>query len=319
MKERLRAPLAAAIAFLIGGELMAGGPSGLLDPWRFLFPYLWLFLAFEAARRRRLRLLDGEAFTIGAAVGLLADGVLAKTLQDGLFFLNVDWMGAFASVFDWGMIAVVALHVADFFFPRPQEEPAPSESSGVLELAALIFIPAAALAMYLFDAWVGRTRFQRMLGPAWLLADFLFATAAVALVRRAADRSEVEELKKRDGWLWALAALCGWLPGAQLFARAGGEASPFLASMYVAAWTAGFGAWMRHLWCERGHAAWEPKRAVRPILALAAWRLLGAVILCFAFGPVDSDPRSAAAFGFLVDLPSRIVFLTIFFSTRLAV
>jgi hypothetical protein len=318
VKERLRAPLAAAVAFLIGGELMAGGPSGLLDPWRFLFPYLWLFLAFEAARRRR-RLLDGEAFLIGAAVGLLADGVFAKTLQDGLFFLNVDWMGGVASVFDWGMIAVVALHVADAFFPRPTEDSAPSEAAGVLEFAALVFIPAAALAMYLFDAWVGRTRFQRMLGPAWLLADLLFTAAAVALVRRAAVRSEAEEPEEREGWLWALAALCGWLPGAQLFARAGGEGSPLLAGLYVAAWTAGFSAWMWRLWRERGHAVWEPRRAARPILALAAWRLLGAALLCLALGPVDSDPRSAAAFGFLVDLPTRIVFLTIFFSSRLAV
>ena len=318
MKERLRAPLAAAVAFLIGGELMAGGPSGLLDPWRFLFPYLWLFLVFAAARRRR-RLLDEEAFLIGAAVGLIADGILAKTLQDGLFFLNVNWIGALASVFDWGVIAVVSLHVTDALFPRPQEKPAPAEAAGALELAALVFIPAAALAMYLFDVWVGRTRFQRMLGPAWLLADLLFAGAAAALVRRAAARSEAEEPEERDGWLWALAALCGWLPGAQLFARAGGEWPNLLSAMYVAAWTAGFGAWIWRLRRERGHAAWEPRRAVRPILALAAWRLLGAALLCLALGPVDSDPRSAAAFGFLVDLPTRIVFLTIFFSSRLAV
>lgn len=318
MKERLRAPLAAAVAFLIGGALMAGGLSGLLDPWRFLFPYLWLFLAFEAARRRR-RLLDAEAFLIGAAVGLLADGAVAKTLQDGLYLLDIDWMGALASIFDWGMIAVVSLHVADACLPRPEPEPSSSESSGLLELVALVFIPAAALTMYLFDAEVGRTRFQRMLGPAWLLADLLFAAAAAALVWRAAVRSEAEEPEERDGWMWALAALCGWLPGAQLSARAGGEWPNLLSGMYIAAWTAGFGAWMWRLWRERGHAAREPKRAVRSILALAAWRVVGAAILCLVFGPVDSDPRSAAAFGFLVDLPSRLVFLTIFFSSRLAV
>jgi hypothetical protein len=297
---------------------MAGGLSGLLDPWRFLFPYLWLFLAVEAARRTR-RLLDTEVFLIGAAVGLLADGLLAKTLQDGLYFLDVDWLGAAASIFDWGMIAVVSLHVADALMPRPAEDPAPAEASGVLELVALVFIPAAAAAMYLFDAWVGRTRFQRMLGPAWLLADLLFAAAAAALVRRAAARSETQEPEERDAWVWALAAVFAWLPGAQLLARAGGGWPTLLSAMYIAAWTAGFGAWMWRLWRERGHAASVIRRADRPILALAAWRVLGALLLCLILGPVDQDPRSAAAFGFLVDLPSRLLFVTIFFSSRLAV
>jgi hypothetical protein len=318
VKERLRAPLAAAVAFLIGGELLARGPSGLLDLWRFLFPYLWLFLAFEAARRRR-RLLDAEAFLLGAAAGLVSDGILTKTLQDGISFLGVDWFGALVSTFDWGMIAVVALHVVEAYSPRPEDESSSSESSGLLELVALVFIPTAALTMYLFDAWVGRTRFQRMLGPTWLLADLLFAAAAYALVHRAAVRSESAEPEERDVWIWTLAVFSGWLPGAQLFARAGGQWPSLLSAMYVAAWTAGFGAWMWRLWRERGHADWEPKHVVKPILALAVWRLLGAALIYFVLGAVIDEPRSAAAFGLLVDLPTRLIFLTIFFSSRLAV
>jgi hypothetical protein len=318
VKERYRAPLAAAVAFLIGGDLAARGPAGLLDLWGFLFPYAWLFLAFEAARRRR-RLLDAEAFILGAAVGLIHDGIYAKTLQDGIFFLGVDWLSSVAAAFDWGMVTVVALHVADAFFPRPADETPPSGASGVVELSAIVFLPAAALALYLFDAIVGRTRFQRMLGPAWLLADILFAAAAAALIRRAAVRSEADEPEERDAWLWALAAFCGWLPGAQLFARAGGEWPSLLSAAYVAAWTAGFGAWIWRLWRERGHAAWEPRRAVRPILAVAAWRLAGAALIVLVLGPMENDSRSAAAFGFLVDLPARLVFLSLFFSSRLAV
>jgi hypothetical protein len=318
VKERLRAPLAAAVAFLIGGDLAVRGPGALLDPWRFLFPYLWLFLAFEAARRRR-RLLDAEAFLIGAAIGLVSDGIIAKTLQDGIFFLGVNWLSALAAAFDWGMVTVVALHVADAYHPRLEDESPSSGSSSLLELVALVFIPAAAVVMYLFDAWVGRTRFERMLGPAWLLADLMFAGAAAALLRRAAVRSETDEPEERDAWLWALAALCGWLPGAQLFARAGGEWPNLLSAMYVTAWTAVFGAWMWRLWRERGHAAWEPRRAARPILALAAWRLVGAALICLFLGPMESDGRSASAFGFLVDLPTRLVFLSLFFSSRLAV
>ena len=316
MKERLRAPLAAAVAFLIGGDLAARGPEGLLDLWRFLFPYLWLFLAFEAARRRR-RLLDAEVFLFGAALGLVSDGICEKTLQDGIFFLGVNWLSALAAAFDWGMVTVVALHVTDACFPRPVEEP--GESSGLLELGALAFLPAAALSLYLFDAWVGRTRFQRMLGPAWLLADLLFAAAALALLRRAAVRSETDEPEERDAWLWALAVLCAWLPGAQLFARAGGEWPNLLSVMYVAAWTAGFGAWTWRLWRERGHSAWEPKRAVISILALAAWRLIGAALICLFLGSMETDGRAASVYGFLVDLPTRLLFLTIFFSSRLAV
>ncbi len=318
MKERLRAPLAAAVAFLIGGDLVARGPDGLLDLWRYLFPYLWLFLAFEAARRRR-RLLDAEAFLIGAAVGLVSDGICAKSLQDGIFFLGVNWLSALAAAFDWGLVTVVALHVADYYHPRLEDESPSSGTSGLFELVALVLIPAAALLMYLYDSWVGRTRFQRMLGPGWLLADMLFAGAAWMLVRRAGELSETDEPGRRDAWLWALAALSGWLPGAQLFARAGGEWPSLLSAMYVAAWTAGFGAWMRRLWRERGHSVWEPKRAVRPILALAAWRLIGAVLICAILGPVETDGRAASAFGFFVDLPTRLLFLAYFFSTRLAV
>ncbi|HEX4048220.1 MAG TPA: hypothetical protein VH309_10320 [Elusimicrobiota bacterium] len=317
MKERLRAPLAAAVAFLIGGGLAARGPGWLLDPWGFAFPYLWLFLAFEAARRRR-RLLDAEAFILGAAAGLVFDGMYAKTLQDGVLFLGIDWLSSVATAFDWGMVTVVALHVADALLPRPGEEPPPSEASGGLELGALVFIPAAALTMYLFDGWVGRTRFERMLGPTWMLADLLFAAAAVALLRRAAVRSRADEPGERDRWLWALAIFCGWLPGAQLFARAG-EWPSLLSALYVAAWTAGFGAWTWRLWRERGRAAWEPRRAVRPILALAAWRLLGAVLLALFLGPMEINDRTAPAFGFLVDLPTRLIFLSLFFSSRLAV
>jgi hypothetical protein len=47
--------------------------------------------------------------------------------------------------------------------------------------------------------------------------------------------------------------------------------------------------------------------------------LIGTLLLLLVLGPVESEPRSAAAFGFLVDLPSRLVFVTIFFASRLAV
>jgi hypothetical protein len=316
VRERSRAPLAAAVAFLIGGDLAASGPAALLDVWRFLFPYLWLFLAFEALRRRR-RLLDEEAFLLGAAVGLLHDGALTKVLQDGVFFLGVNWLSALTACFDWGLVTVAALHVVDAFLPRPAEEsaaplPAP-------ELGALVFLPAGAFLLYLFDTLVGRARFERMLGPAWLLADLLFAGAAAALARRALSRAESDEPEARGRGLWALAAFCAWLPGAQLAARAGGEWPSLLPIVYVAAWTAAVGVWTRMLWRERGHVDAKPRRAARPILILAAWRLAGAAVIGLTLGPLEADGRGASAFAFLVDLPTRLVFLTVFFSANLAV
>lgn len=315
MNPRLRAPLAAAAALLIGGNLAAGGPAAVLDVWAYLFPYLWLFLFFEAARRRR-RLLDDEAFLLGAAAGLVQGGLLAKGLQDGIFFLGIDWVGAALTAFDWGLVAVVALHVADARRPRPTEEPA---ETGLPELAALAFLPGAALVGYLADAFSGRPRFERALGPAWVLSDLLFAAAAALLARRVLARSESEEAPPRDRGLWILGAAAGWLPGAQLAARLGGEWLSPMSVVLLAGWTAAYGAWFAGLWRGRGLFADEPRRAVSPILAAAAWRLAGAVFLVATVGPMIGDPRSAAVYTFLVDLPVRLLFLSAFFRGRLAV
>jgi hypothetical protein len=316
VNERLRAPLAAAVALLIGGDLAAYGPAALLDLWRWLFPYLWLFLLLEALRRRR-RLGDDEVFCLGAAVGLVSGGILNKTLQDGLFFLGINWLGAALAAFDWGLLAVVSLHALDAFRARP--EPEGEEGTPNAELVALVFLPAAALAVYLAECWTGSLRYQRMLGSSWLLADCLFAAAAYGLARRALIRSEAGEPPPRDRFLWALAALAGWVPGAQLAARLGGQwPSPF-SVMCLLAWTAGFGSWFYGLWRHRGRFDPEPRRADRSVLGLAGWRLAGAVLLLLIFGPALEDGRSAAGFTFLVDLPVRLLFLAAFFRGRLGV
>lgn len=318
MNRRLRAPLAAVLALLIGGDLAAFGPAALFDVWRFLFPYLWLFLLLEALRRRR-RLLDDEAFLLGAAVGLVHGGILTKSLQDGIFFLGINWVGAALSAFDWGLVTVVALHVVEARFPRSAQEDELGPGAGAAELVALVFLPAAAFAVYLVGAYGGRPRFERMLGPAWLLADILFAAAAGLLARRALARAQADDAPPRDRGLWALAALAGWLPGAQLAARLGGEWPSPLSLTLLGAWTAGFGAWFWGLWLSRGRFDVVPRRAVAPALAVAAWRLGGAILLLAVIGSVQSDGRAAAAFTFLVDLPVRLIFLSIFFRFRLDV
>ena len=314
MKERFRPALAAAIALLIGGDLAARGFWEALDLWRWLFPYLWLFLTFEFLRARR-RLCDFEAFLIGAAVGLLHDGVYAKSLQEGASFLGIDWLGSVCAAFDWGMVAVLALHVADALLPREETE----HRLRMPELAGLVFLPGLALCGYLIQTLSGRYRFQRMIGDTWLLADILFIVAAGLLVRRALARAEEDEPGERDRGVWYLAAFCAWLPGAQGLGRlAEFWPWPFVLSL-AAAWAAavGWGTW--RLWKERGHADETTRRASPLMLGAAGWRLLGAMLVLFLWGTGEADPRSSFAFSLLVELPTRLVFAYAFLTSRVEI
>lgn len=316
MSARLRAPLAALFALLIGGDIAVRGGGALLDVGRFLFPYLWLFLAFEALKARR-RLLDAEAFLVGAAVGLAHGGIYAKTLQRGIGALGIDWLAAATAAFDWGVVTVLALHAADAVFPRREGKAV--DGPPLLELAALVFIAAGALLSYLFDTITGRYRFERMLGSTWLLADVLFAAAAALLARRALARARADEPEERDRGLWLLGAFCAWLPAASGLARLGGDWPGPVSGVLVAAWTfaAGVAAW--RLWRERSYVDPEPRRSWKPALALAAWRLGGSVLLAALMGPFETNARAALAFSYLVDLPTRLVFFWAFFAGRVAV
>jgi hypothetical protein len=313
--ERLRAPLAALVALLIGGELAARGLDVFTDVWGWLFPYLWLFLIFEVLGARR-RLLDAEAFLVGAAVGLLHGGVYAKTLQEGGLPFGVDALGAVVSAFDWGMVAVLSLHVADAVLPRRGRE-----DGARLEAAAAAAIAAGAAGVYFVMTATGRYRYERMIGSWWLAADALFAAAAAALVRRALRRAAEEEAPERDRWLWALAAFCAWLPGAQILSRAAGDPTGFVALFLLLVWTVVFGFVAWRSWADRGYVDAAPLRASRPLLGVALWRLLALAALAVAFGRGggDDDGRAAGAYQIFVDLPSRLAFAWIFFSSRAAV
>ena len=318
MLDRLRAPLAALLALWLSGGLAARGMSGLWDLGRWLWPFLFQFVLFERLRRGR-RLLDDEAFLIGAAVGLLYEGAYAKNLQDGLFFLGVNWLGAVSAAFDGGLVAVLALHALDARAPRPEEDAAPSGLAAAAELGVLGFVPAFALLSWALDARSGRTVLARMLGPSWLLADLLFAGAAVLLVRRALVRAAAEEPLPRDRGLWLLAGFCAWLTPAQFVGRLGGEWLSPLSTLYLLGWSAAFGVWARMLWRERGHMDPSPRRSAAPLLRIALWRLLGSAAVVMLFGSGAEDPRAAAAYAFLVDLPVRLLFFSTFFAGRFAV
>lgn len=314
MRERLRPALAAALALLVGGDLAARGAWEALDLWRYLFPYLWLFLAFEALRSRR-RLLDAEAFLLGAAVGLLHDGVYAKSLQEGASLLGIDWLGSLCAAFDWGMVAVLSLHAADALLPREETERALKLS----ELCGLVFLPAIALCGYFLRTFTGRYRYERMIGDTWLAADALFLIAAVLLYRRVLARAAEDEPGERDRGLWPLAAFCVWLPGAQGLGRlAEFWPLPFVLSL-ACAWGAAVSWWVWRLWAERGHADSPTRRAAPALLAAAGWRLAGALLVLLVWGAGADDPRSTFAFSLLVELPTRLVFAYVFLTSRVEV
>jgi hypothetical protein len=317
-KERLRAPLAAAIALLIGGDLAVRGPGVLLDAGNFVFPYLFLFLGFEVLRARRA-LGDEAAFLVGAAVGLVRDGVYMKYLQDGARFLGVSWLSSLTCAFDWGMIAVLSLHAAAAILPRDEEEDAPV-SRRWPELAVMAATALVVLVVYSYDTAIGRYRYERMIGRTWLFADPLFAALAVLMIRRArAAAPEPGELAERPRWLWALALFCAWLPGAQLFARLAAVSSSYFWGSLLAAWTAGFAGWSRRLRWSRSYADPQPVSASPQMLTAAAWRLLGAALLLLILGPFTENGRMALVFSLVVGLPSRLLFVEAFFSSRLAV
>ncbi len=312
MAERLRAPLAALTALLISGEAAARGADA-FGLWNFLFPYLFLFLAFEALSSRR-RLDDAQAFLLGAAGGLLRDGLYAKTLQDGGLFLGVDFLGAAFTVLDWGMIAVLSLHAVEAVLPRPARAPDPRP-----EVAAAGGIGAAAVLVYLFKTFSGRYRYERYLGPIWLTVDLAFAGMISWLARRAWIRAGLEDAPPRDGWVWVLCAAGAWLTGAQVIYRASAGAAGFFGAFFLILWTVGAAWAARTLYAERGYADWSPRRAFAPALALAVWRALAALGVAWHFGAAGENPLAAGAFQLFVDLPSRALFFGLFFSGALAV
>lgn len=318
MNERLRAPLAAVLALWLSGDLAARGAPALWDIGRWLLPYLFLFTLIERWRRTR-RLLDDEVFLLGAAAGLVYEGVYAKDLQDGLMFLGINWLGAVSAAFDGGLVAILALHALDARWPRPPEPPEPTAKSLLAESAVFAFVPAFAVAGWAVDAYTGRARYLHLLGPSWLLADLLLLGGAAALIRRALTRADETEPPPRDRGVWLLVAFCAWLSPAQFFTRLGGYWGSPLSDLYLIAWTGAFGYWARMLWRERGHTKLASVRVSRVLLALAAWRLVGSVILASVFGTAGDDPNAVAAYAFLVDMPVRVLFFSLFFGARFAV
>lgn len=311
-----RSLLAAVLALLISGDITRLGWDA-VEPWHFIFPYLWLFILLESGRARR-RMSDGAVFFAGASMAMFYGGVYAKDLQHGFHPFGIDWLGSLCAVFDGGMSTVLALHVAERLRPRREGE---SGDLRMLTIIFLVFTLAAAAAVYGIKTAFNFYRADRMLGPTWLVADILFAWAAWTLARRAWIRSESEEEeeKGREPWVWALAGFAVWLPGARFFALACAalELPGVLIYFFVGVWTAGAATVIWRLWRERAHNDLFPVSGSRPASAAALWRAAGALLLVLALGADLNEPRAAGLFSAAIDWPTRALFAWAFLTSRL--
>lgn len=319
-----RAFAAAALALLIGGDSVRLGWDA-IGVWHFLFPYLWLFVLLEAARAKA-RVEDGEVFLAGAAMAMLYGGVYAKDLQHGLHPFGIDWPGSVCAAFDWGMTAVLALHVAERAFPRERAAPDDSEEPAgpapqVLTLSFLAFTAGTAAAVYAVKTAFNFYRADRMLGPTWLVSDLLFLAASALLARRAWREAREEEAGQRPPWVWALAGFVVWLPGASLVGRACLAAGlpSVLMYFFVGAWSAVSWGLCWRLWRERGHAETRPLSGAKPAMTAALWRAGGALMLIATLGYDLNAERTAGLFSVLIDWPSRALFAWAFLTSRLRV
>lgn len=310
-----RAAVAAAIALLISGDGVRLGWDA-LQPWHFVFPYFWFFVLLEVLRHRR-KVDDAVLFTAGAAMGLFYGGIYAKELQHGFHPLGIDWLSIPCAMFDWGMITVLATHLAGRLRIRVEEAEGPSMATVVF----LVFGLGASTVVYGVHTAFNFYRADRMLGSTWLLADLLFAWGAWKLARRTLYLTEEGGEGDREHWMWAVAGFSLWLPGARLVARfcMMVELPSILMYFFVGAWTAAAGYLAWRLWQERGHFDATPVADSRNAKISALWRFAGSLLLILWLGEDLNSSRAAGIFSVAIDLPSRALFALAFLTARLKV
>ena len=307
--------MAAAIALLISGDGVRLG-WGAIQPWHLVFPYFWFFVLLELLRHRR-RVDDAVLFTAGAAMGLFYGGIYAKDLQHGFHPLGIDFLAIPCAMFDWGLLTVVASHISSRLRPRSEEDSFPS-------LSAIVFLSfglGAAALVYGIHTIFKFYRADRMIGSTWLLADLFFAWCCWKMAQRTRHLAEEGEEGDRPDWLWAVAAVALWLPGARITARFFTmlEVPDILMYFFVAAWTAGIGYLAWRLWKERGHFDSTLVADSRYVKIAGLWRFVGSVLLILWMGADLNMTRTEGIFSFAIDLPSRALFALAFFTGRLKV
>ncbi len=307
-----RAAVAAALALLISGDVARLGWEA-IGLWRFLFPFLSLFLFIEIVRARR-RVEDGEVFLLGAAAALLYAGVYTKSLQHGLQPLGVYWMRVVEVAFDGGMTAVLSLQV--LAFARPRAKTKIPNAFLFLGLAAILAGAACVYAIKTsFNFYQGETLMRST-----LFGDVLFIMLAGALIRRAKKQSEASSSSGREPWIFALAAVVVWLPGGRFIAHLCLISGLRELGLYTAVgiWTVGIVVSFRKLWLEPRETD-IPAVHSREAAGVAMWRACGTILLVLIIGSMQTDGRAEGMLAVLIDLPTRAVFAFIFAKYRLKV
>ncbi|MCX5797330.1 MAG: hypothetical protein NTY77_17700 [Elusimicrobia bacterium] len=309
----LRLAAALILGPLLSGLVLSRG-VGVLAEWRTLvFPYLWLYLFIEGRVTRRA-LSDGQVFLLGGAFSFVYDGLLTKRMQDSFAISGLDWVAVLGGPLEWGMTVVVWLHCLQALVPRDEE---PAGLPG--QKALVVGIPALVAVVYLWKSAFGHFRVEHSLGPMWLIDDLLLAGAAVWLWRRY-RRSLDEPSYHHPAWVWVLAGLGLWFVGSGLLAEAclGLSAPKVLSYTVETFWLAALGIFSWVTWRDRHIYSDEPMRRSRPVLAAAAFRVFGTLLLLKIFGASD-DPRMAFWSGLLCDWPSKVLFYYAFLTSRLEV
>jgi hypothetical protein len=262
----------------------------LLDPgifaaswWRWAFPWLLLYLLADRAAARGES--DARVFLLGAAFSFLYNGAYTKEMHDGFSFGGLSLPGLLSSPLEWGMVAVLWLHLTDAVFPR--REPAPFWTLPLAAVTALIGAGVYAM-RFAFDHFEG----DKLLGAFWPLYDLLFAGAAGAVY------------KAGPGAAWPLIGAGLWILAARLIAVLP-VPSPLQWTLQLA-WSGLLGAAGWTTWRDRSAFDDEPRRRDRLILASAA---LHAASCFFSASPVS----------LLFDLIGKLLFSYAFLTRRLAV
>ena len=168
--------------------------------------------------------------------------------------------------------------------------------------------------VFLWKSSFGHYRAEHFLGPMWLIDDIALAAAAWGLWR----------VHRRGGahprWIWGVAGAGLLLLGSGILAQLCGGFGLSKALFYFVQvlWLGGLGLFLWAAWRGRFGAGGEPVSRSRLVLAAAAVRVGGSLLLLALFGSLD-DPRMAYWSGLLCDWPSKLLFYYAFLTSRLEV
>ncbi|MEK7858163.1 MAG: hypothetical protein AAB320_03395 [Elusimicrobiota bacterium] len=310
-----RAAAALLLAPLLSAAALLGGLEVFGQLRHLAFPYLWLFLILELLIER-YRLNDAQVFLAGAVFSFLYSGLYTKAMHDGLALTGLDWVAVLGGPLEWGMFCVLWFHLLAAVSPRSEG------SSGPLWPSLLFIAPLTlwAVGVYLLKTVLGHYQAENALDPFYLFSDALLLAMAWLVLKRLQTLPAAGAAgAKNSPWIWLWVGLGLWLLGSGLLAQVCEGLPRALLLMVQALWGAGWGIFLWTSWRDRSAYDDTPVRRSRPVLAAAALRVLGTIVLLKLFGPGSEDPRTALWSGVLCDLPSKVLFYYAFLTSRLDV